>query len=507
MKHTLILIVMLILAGVYYDYPTMFEHLPRSAHQWRQSDGASFAMNYYQNGMDFFKPQFHNLLEGDGLCVAEFPGLYYLVAVLYKIFGVHEGIFRLLSFIIFATGLIALSKIILKATKDDMLSYFVPMLMMTSPVLAFYAFSFLPNIPALGFIMIGWYYFHRYYESSKLGSFYVACLFFTLGGLMKITAMLSVVPIFAVYFFELVGIYKFKKIERIFENRLLTVIPLVIMTAVIAGWYIYASHFNNNHTNYFLMTSRAVWSIPEKDATYAFIRIFKLWAPHYFSWFTHGLIALALVWITFTPKRHHPFLYFLTILCSIGVILNVLIWLGSFIDHDYYVIELMILPPIALVTFAIFLKKHYPKFVSSMALKWILAIFVLFNAYQTKKNLDYRQLPDSTFSVHFNPTFYEHEEIRQFLADNGIAYPTKVISIPDRSPNNSLYYMNLRGWTELFNYPFDTEKVKLFETYGAEYLIITDKSYLEKPELQGAFAKPIANYKESIFVFDVQGLE
>ena len=142
-----------------------------------------------------------------------------------------------------------------------------------------------------------------------------------------------------------------------------------------------------------------------------------------------------------------------------------------------------------------------------MAFKFLLAFFILFNAYQTKKNLDYRQLPDSTFSAHFNPTFYEHKEVRQFLADNGITYPDKVISIPDRSPNNTLYYMNLRGWTELFNYPFDTEKVKLFETYGAKYLIITDKSYLEKPELQGAFAKPIANYKESIFVFDVQGLE
>jgi hypothetical protein len=504
MKHTLILILMLILAGIYFDYPTMFEHLPRSAHQWRQSDGASFAMNYYQNGMEFFKPQFHNLLEGGGYCVAEFTGLYYLVAVLYKIFGAHEGTFRLLSFIIFAAGLISLSKIILKTTNDDMLSYFVPMLLMTSPVLAFYAFSFLPNIPALGFILIGWYYFYCFYESTKLKHLNLASCFFMLGGLMKITALLSVIPVLGVYFLEVINVYKFKKTERIFQNKWLPLIPFTIMLGMVASWYLWANHYNNQHTNYFLMSSRAIWSIPEKEVQYAFARIFKLWASHYFHWATHGLIALAFGWILFTPKRHSPFLYFLTVLCSIGVILNVLIWLGSFIDHDYYVIELMIFPPIALTTFAIFLKKYYPKWLSTMSLKWFLAIFVLFNAYHTKKNLDYRQLPDSTFSVHFNPTFYEHEAVRKFLADNGITYPEKVVSIPDRSPNNSLYYMNLIGWTELFNYPFDTEKVKLFATYGANYLIITDKSYLEKPELQGAFVKPVANYKESIFIFDLR---
>jgi hypothetical protein len=478
-----------------------------SVHQWRQSDGASIALNYYQNGMKFFQPKFHHVLSGNGYCVGEFPGLYYLAAVLYHIFSPEEGLFRLLSFLVFAFGLLALSKVILKTTGDELLSYAIPLLLMASPVIAFYAFSFIPNTPALGLVFIGWYFFHRFYERQKTGDLYWSCLFFALGGLLKVTALFTFVPILAVWFFELIGIAKFKGNKHLFPSRWAAVVPFFMTLGIVGAWYIFAMKYNEAHnTNYFLMGDRGIWSKPQIEQEYTYLRITEFWLPHYAHYYFHALVTIALIWIIFTPDRHSKFMYLLTTLSVIGAFAYILTWFYAFTDHDYYAIEIIVVPVIALLTMGIYLGKYRKTILRSWFFKIIVVAFVVFNLIQTKSNLEMRYVPDSPYMIHFNPVYYDVDGLRAFLKENNIQQPDRVISMPDRSPNSTLYYLNLTGWTELFNYPFNTDKVKLFASYGAKYLIINDPKYLEKPELQGAFVKPIANYKRQIFVFDIQDL-
>lgn len=508
MKQTVILFALLALVSIYFDYPAMYDELPMSAHQWRQSDGASIALNYYQNGMNFLQPQFHHLMGGNGYSVGEFPGLYYLAAVLYHIFGPEEGLFRLLSFLVFAFGLLALSKVILKTTGDELLSYAIPLLLMSSPVVAFYAFNFLPNTPALGLVFVGWYFFHRYYESQKIGALYWSCLFFALGGLLKVTALFTFLPILAVWFFELVGISKFKGEKHLFQSRWTAVIPFLMTIGIVAAWYIFAMKYNETHaTNYFLMGDRGIWSKPQIHQEYTFLRITEFWLPHYAHYSFHALTILSLIWIIYTPNRHSKFMYLLTVLSVIGAFLYILTWFYAFTDHDYYAIDIIIVPVIAWLTIGLYLKKHRNFILRIWYFKLAVVAFVVFNLIQTKSNLEMRHVPDSSYMVHFNPVYYDVDGVRAFFKEINVQRPDRVISIPDRSPNSTLYYQNLSGWTELFNYPFNAEKVKLFASYGAKYLIINDPKYLEKPELKGAFVKPIANYKRQIFVFDIQNLE
>ena len=66
---------------------------------WRECDVGSIARNYYRDGMHFLYPQVDWRGDGPGYVEMEFPVYPYMIAVGYKVFGFHEQIGRVLSFI------------------------------------------------------------------------------------------------------------------------------------------------------------------------------------------------------------------------------------------------------------------------------------------------------------------------------------------------------------------------------------------------------------------------
>lgn len=81
-------------------------------HSWRQSDTAAMSRNFYTNGLNFFNPQ----VDWGGLsgsCETEFPIYSYIVALLYKIFGVHDFLGRLFSVICFMIAIYFLYRLLL----------------------------------------------------------------------------------------------------------------------------------------------------------------------------------------------------------------------------------------------------------------------------------------------------------------------------------------------------------------------------------------------------------
>ena len=54
---------------VYFDYVHIATLPPLGQHAWRQTDGASQALNYYQFGLNFFKPEVHNIVLNGGASV------------------------------------------------------------------------------------------------------------------------------------------------------------------------------------------------------------------------------------------------------------------------------------------------------------------------------------------------------------------------------------------------------------------------------------------------------
>lgn len=66
-------------------------------HSWRQADTAAIARHFAEGGMQWWLPQIDWGGAGSGLVEAEFPLFPYGLALLYRCFGLHEWLGRLLS--------------------------------------------------------------------------------------------------------------------------------------------------------------------------------------------------------------------------------------------------------------------------------------------------------------------------------------------------------------------------------------------------------------------------
>ena len=98
--------------------------------------------------MKFFQPEVHNLVSDgrtSGYAVGECPLFYYFIAGLYKIFGQHDLIYRLVNTLLFFLGLFALYKMLEQWLGDSFWSMAVPVLLFTSPVVVYYANNYLTD--------------------------------------------------------------------------------------------------------------------------------------------------------------------------------------------------------------------------------------------------------------------------------------------------------------------------------------------------------------------------
>ena len=83
-----------ILAGVLFSVEI---NRPIDLPSWHEFDDAAIARNYLQEGFHFLSPSIDWRKDGPGYTEMEFPVFSWLIAVGYRVFGVHEIIGRLLA--------------------------------------------------------------------------------------------------------------------------------------------------------------------------------------------------------------------------------------------------------------------------------------------------------------------------------------------------------------------------------------------------------------------------
>lgn len=456
--------------------------------------------------MDFFHPRMHHVMSGEGYVTSsgESPVFYYVVAIFYKIFGPHDGIFRLLSLATFLAGLYLLGRIFVEETKDWWAPVVVIALVMCSPVVAFYSFNFTPNIPAQGLTMIGLYFFYRFYRKQKLSLFYISMCLFLLAGLIKISALMSFLIVFGLFILERLG--WLNKRNPIFKNTLKLLPGFLFVFVGLYCWKLWADHYNEIHdTKYFLSTIKPIWGLDENHFRYIVRRIEKVWYPSYHHPVVLKLFYVCIPILFFLFKKIKTTLYIGFVVLTFGSLAFLALWFRQFEGHDYYVIEFILL--FLLVFLLVFgvLVKWKPKIFSSWVFRALLISGVIYCAFYTKENLNYRYDQNKVFMSYFNPDLYKKEALHGFLNDLEIKYPTKVVVAPDASPNNALYHYNLMGWSELYlGRSIRSKEVKTYAKKGAEYLLIHNKSYLSDPKLKEVLAYPIASFNNSIFVYDIR---
>lgn len=492
---------------------------PYSNHQWRQSDCLSITQ-HYADGAPFLQPEIYWLGEkGEGKTISEFPIVYYSVGKLWSFFGRQYWMYRIICFLIFALGLYYLRKLAVEALKNDFWGSFIALFVFTSPVLIFYSNNFLMNVNALSFAMIGGYHFYKYRTSDRFRSLMLACLFFLLAGLFKLTALLL--------FFCLGAIFLYERItKRDLKKRWKEFLPFAGVLLIIFIWYSYVNNYNSKHlSQIFLQGTLPIWELSSADIWSNFKLLTKELFPEVFPLPVLGAILLIGLIVLIRLKVVNRFWLALTILATLSALLYLLLFYQALNQHEYYLINISIVVPIVLLTFFGYLNSRFPSLLKVNWLKGTAVVVLVLMAYnggvQTRVKFSTQEswVTNSPFMseekagfwnwFHWNYDvhFRELETIELYLEELGIQRTDKVLSIPDISINVSLFLMNRPGYTS-FWVMADPQNQQLMgpERYlktidwGVEYVVVNDTSILSQPGMHEIIGEELG-HRNNVYIY------
>jgi len=488
---TIFAILFVVMAFVYQFDDILFMR-PQSIHQWRQCDCLSFALNYYNDDVGFFTPQLHFLAaDGTGKTVSDCPLIYYSVAKLWKVFGYHEFIYRLLVLSLCFVGLLALMKVIEDILKDSFIAIFISLLMYTSTILVYYSNNFLMNVPSFSMALIAIFFFYRFYLTEKVHYLYLSMFAYLVGGLLKIPALTSYLAILGLFAFETIGLVRIKNDKKLFSKPLQQFIPFALIAIVIFAWYYYAYLYNKNHNSgIFLIGTLAIWDLSHERIIEIIDHARILWFGSYHSSYIQYILAVFLLSIFIFHKKQNKTLVLLTLFLTVGFALFILLWFNVFDQHDYYLINQLILMIAIFVTFFYFLKKNYLKIFSSSWFRLALVLVLVHNVYYCSENIKmrYSGWPNDWHKSQFQAL----ETITPYLDSIGISQNDKVLFMNDGSFNIPLYLMDRKGYTA---YTVTNEEVLKDRLSKVDFFLTNDTSLLERNYIKNAIDKQIGAYR------------
>jgi hypothetical protein len=490
-----IFILLFLTCSAIYNYQDILFKSPQSIHLWRQCDCLSITLNYYQDNNPFFEPSIHNLgADGTGKTVSDFPLIYFLVAELWKVFGYHEFIYRLIVVLFFFSGLFALFKIFENILKDSVLAITGALFLFTSPALVYYANNFLMDIPAFSLAIIGLYFFFRFSRSSANKHFYLFVFFYAVAGLLKISSLLSFAAIMGIFVLELFNV-KLNPDKKIFQYPVKQFLLLISVVMIQVIWYLYANHYNAKHNGgIFLIGTLPIWdlSIDQIKLTLDAINEHIRW--DYFRKETLFVFVFMLVSVMVFYKRINKIIFLLTMAILAGFLIFILLFFQALKDHDYYTINLFILIPFVILSFLLLLKDKFNKVYISVLFRILIIAFLVHNIDFARRRIEGRYSAKGWQNENYIENIQPFKEITPYLQSIGIKKDDRVISLSDNSINITLYFMNQKGWTN-YGISGDSAKIKEVINLGAKYLFIYDKEIYKEQSIQPFLNNRIGEFK------------
>lgn len=161
---------------------------------WRQADTAAISRNYHEHGYKFLYPQIDWGGDSPGYVETEFPIYSFVVALLYKIFGVHEFLGRLLSAILALITMYFLYLLVFKL-RDKKTALWSCLFFAILPPIIFYTRAFQPESALIMSLVLGVYFFLLWIDSEKKIYFISSSIFISLACLLKIPSLYIGLPI------------------------------------------------------------------------------------------------------------------------------------------------------------------------------------------------------------------------------------------------------------------------------------------------------------------------
>lgn len=492
---------------------------PQGPHQWRQADCLSYTLNFTREDIPFTAPQVHNLGQnGTGKVVSEFPLLYFTVSRLWRAFGQHEWMYRLLVLALSTLGLFGLFYL-LREFISKWWALFIVLLFASSPMHAYYSNNFLSNVPALSLALCGAAAHLRWERTGRWLLLMVSIAAFTLAGLFKISALLlygalvgSMVLRWATPLLRgsasqqasepddgtTDGTAQTEKTQA--ENSLVfswSWLALLLPLAINVYWYIWAKNFNEavGNNGFFLIGILPIWEYSTAEIWENARGALKIWFGQYFFPPVQLFALLFFLPILWRWRRLPAVLRHLLVLTSLGMGVFIVLFFQVFLQHDYYLLDMMVVLPLVLAggvwLWGSWLEQYRVSVFAAISL-WGLSMgylhLMMNHRYQTP-----------WMNKHLNQT-EAFETIEPWLRSKGVERTDPVLVWPARSINIPLYFMDQKGWTRFNTGMDDPGEIGALIDRGLKYLIIYDAALIERPDLAPYVTQPVGRY-ENIHVF------
>ncbi len=507
-----ILFAILMGMALYYNYPETLLKRPQSIHNWRQCDGASLALNYSQEGMQFFKPRTHGLYSDDFTtgytAPSEIPVLYYFIAILYKVFGYHEYLFRATSLLLFFLGLFYLFRLSRIILKNTFYSLAVVVLLFSSPLLVYYAINFMPNTAGLSFTIIGWYYFYRYATNQGTRTYLAAIVFFFLAAAMKITELSGPLIIMALMLMDRFRILCLNLgTGKHFYGKMTALLAVFLL---VAGWVVYAKWYNNLHgTSQFSTFTFPIWNLKSGEIDFILHKMKVIWLKEYYLLFTlYGLLFCSLVCAVFY-KRVDKIPGIASIFLLTGLVAYSILWFEALGDHDYFFIGFYILPAFIFISFFHVLLSFNMKIIYKRIMQILVLAFLVVNVHHARHRHTIRYYS----WMNDYPEMQDLYQINPYLEQKGISRKDTIVFFS--SPNiRPLYLMNLKGWT-MWDYAEITNEIRAEDSVmmadcirkGADYFFVNNTKSLAKRKSLLPYTRDLFGKYGNVMIFRIPPVE
>ncbi|MEM6343195.1 MAG: hypothetical protein AAF927_04925 [Bacteroidota bacterium] len=377
------------------------------------------------------------------------------------------------------------------------------LLLMGSPLLHFYANGFIPDPPVFALCCWGWYAFFFYQRRQSFLALVWAIVAFALAATMKASSIgcLGAAGILILYEAKYTPIAWLKN-KRTWAKvgLLLGGMGMILLWYVYATWY--STGFERGHFGHIMRAFDGLSSAHRAE----------IWAYLYdqhLPFFYHPLCGTLILLISFLPvlglRSSDQKLWLATGFLLLAKLIYVYYFYWLMGIHDYYLLAFLPLIALALLHGLKVLSQQWPKLYRSAWLKWLMLGVCIFGLYRAKTELRVRYF-GRTMNYREQPAFYE-KGLQDFLLEAGVGLENTVVSVPDFSPNNTLYLLNRRGWTNANFGLIEPQKMEPWIAQGqADFLIISDSSLLFEPAWQRYMRSPKGEYK-GIFVFDLREIK
>ncbi|HTB07046.1 MAG TPA: glycosyltransferase family 39 protein [Bacteroidia bacterium] len=453
-------------------------------HVWRQTETQTVIDNFYREDFNILNSRVNNRGNGTGIFRMEFPIMQWLFACVYKVFGYHIIISRILTFILGLFSVWGMYRLVYAIFRNENMALIAAWCFNFSPLFYYYTMNPIPDNFAVCTSIWGMAYFFEWIAGGK--NIKVLWSAFFLG-----LAILAKMP-FAVYLGG-IGVYfvaAFFRKEKTERKRLYTG-ALIYTICLLAPALWYLSVVSTWHGNGIV---QGILSVTAKDIP----RLLDIMVGNLISTLPEMLVNygallffLAGVYFLFRNKANKKPLFIVFLFWGISVILYFLFEMNMIgMVHDYYMF------PFLPLLFIIVSYGGWHLF--NQPVKWLKALSIVAICILPLTafiRIDHRwNLADPGFN---RDLMVYKTDLQHAVPDNAI-----VIAGNDVSPFIFLYYINKKGWV-FNNDSLSAKDMEAMVILGAKYLY-SDSRKVEADTGVNKFIDKLIAQKGSIKVFSLK---